>query len=198
MASGINRITSVLQQTPEVPGADYKAPAIRIVICGFVVCQALGFLAVVPLGHATGAPQILSGMLLGILLAAALLFWGKQLFTQSGDSLEADLNKFADRSSVPLESPTARLVRDFYRGFAVLRANSNSDKPTVTTASALIISHLLDHGMTPASRLQSMLVSQDHPEEWLDPALRQLEESGYVTVKANGVSLVPTKRRQFF
>ena len=197
MSSGIDRIKQVLQPDSEIAVRDLRSPALRILSCGLALCQGAGFLIVHLMGGALGTPRLLTGILLGAVLSLLLVGLGRHLFLRSGESVETDLDKFMIKSPPGPERPPARVIRDFYRGFTILKAGPTTERPSLAGAASVIVAHLLDNGISSGSQLQEALEARGYSAEWLNSGLSFLEEGGFINVRANGVSIVATKRRYF-
>ena len=198
MSSGIDRIKRVLQPEPEAEQVrELRSPALRILFCGLALCRGASFLLVHLASGALGAPTLLTSIFLGVIFSVILVGLGRNLFLRSGESVETDLEKFMVKGSSGPEGPLARVVRDFYRGFAVLKTGPSSQRPTIAGAASVMVAHLLDHGMSSGSQLQEALAARGYSDDWFSTGLSFLEDSGFVTVRANGVSIVATKRRYF-
>ena len=197
MSSGLDRIKQVLQPDSELVVRNLRSPALRILSCGLALCQGAGFLVVHLTGGELGKPSLLVGILLGLVFTLLLVGLGRYLFLRSGESVETDLEKFMIKSPPGPEGPLTRVLRDFYRGFAVLKDGPTTERLSLAGAASVLVAHLLDNGISSGSQLQQALAAHGYSEEWLNSGLSYLEEGGFVTVRANGVSLVATKRRYF-
>jgi hypothetical protein len=180
MQLGINRIDSVLFQDLDIPELNLKGQAVRVLILGLALCQALGFVCTQLLAQSSKLSSAVPlGIFVGVFLFIVLLGLGYATQGASG------------------ESPIQRLVADFYRSFAICSGRTQGGARKESGAASELVSYLLNYGITPQSKLESHLTSLGYTRADLVSALDFLQSRQFVSVRANGVNLLPAKRRLF-
>lgn len=180
MQKGTERVKKVLGDVLGAPGATPAGRGGRTLLLGLVLCQATGFTLAETLSFGGGVERpIPLGIAFGVLFAATLLAVGHS------------------QSKVAPSSGTSHLVSDFYQSLVTVFSNSSDDSSSSLKAASEVMALLLDRGMTQRSHLESHLIRKGYGEDDLYHALQQLEEAHLISVKANGVNVIPAKRRLF-
>lgn len=198
MNVGRDRIADILKEELEEEEQLPRRQALITLVLGLVFSQIAGF-AIVQLsqGVMNFRHPLLIGAILGAVLAALGLYAGYFFYSASGETEELALRRFKGLPVPDSTKPIPQMLRDFHQALSILTCDSQDKEEKRVSAASQMVSHLLNNGMTPTSRLETSLAKAGYSKAVAKGALNFLEEGGFVTVRANGVSLVKTRRRLF-
>jgi hypothetical protein len=180
MESGKYRIERVLSGDSEISESSPKIQAFRLILLVLILCQFAGLVLSQCLGSLVSTDnRVPLGMLLGALAALGLLVLGSRSTSIAGGS------------------PFLKLGNEFYLAATMFLRKASEEPVKTETVAVEVVAFLLDHGITAESRLETHLSKAGFPPVLFQPALRYLEARGFINVRANGVTLTPSKRRLF-
>ena len=156
-----------------------ESSKIPLLISGFVLAQAFGFVGVYSMARSAGLAEHLGwGFLVGFVISTCLLAVGHTL------------------SRSKSQESWKTLLRDYYGGVAEL-LGAKTVKPTVRDAEAEMLSVLWNAGVVSHRDLEGRLESTGFPSQQVRQALDNLRGLEMVLVRADGVSLGPESKRIF-
>ena len=199
MKSAQCRIKRVLKSELDTNEIDPQFQAFKLVTTGVVLSQILGhtLAQLASLSAQLTNPLILIlGIAAGLILFTSAAGIGSFHFQASGESEDLAFKKFLGLEEHE-GAGSVRLFRDLHRALRICLNRSEHSPLVPAPAASVLVDHLLDHGLTPESQLEVTLTQAGFRKSTLNRALQWLEDGGFISVKANGVNLIPAKRRLF-